>query len=69
MVHTDLKFFTNEPERDLYSRFAAILKSNTQFFDILVGYFRASGFFKMYKSWVCQELCVKKFSRLHHGAS
>lgn len=31
MVHTDLKFFTNEPERDLYSRFAAILKSNTQF--------------------------------------
>lgn len=50
MVHTDLKFFTNEPERDLYSRFAAILKSNTQFFDVLVGYFRASGFFKMYES-------------------
>ena len=50
MVHTDLKFFTNEPERDLYSRFAAILKSNTQFFDVLVGYFRASGFFKMYEA-------------------
>ncbi len=50
MTHTDIKFFTNEPERDLYSRFAAILKSNTQFFDILVGYFRASGFFKMYES-------------------
>ena len=50
MMHTDLKFFTNEPERDLYSRFAAILKSNTQFFDILVGYFRSSGFFKMYES-------------------
>lgn len=49
MVNTDLKFFTNEPERDLYSRFAAILKSNTQFFDILVGYFRSSGFFKMYE--------------------
>lgn len=48
MTSTDLKFFTNEPERDLYSRFAAILKSNTQFFDILVGYFRTSGFFKMY---------------------
>lgn len=30
MTYTDLKFFTNEPERDLYSRFAAILKSNTQ---------------------------------------
>lgn len=50
MVHTDLKFFTNEPERDLYSRFAAILKSNTQFFDVLVGYFRASVFFKMYEA-------------------
>jgi hypothetical protein len=50
MVQNDLKFFTNEPERDLYSRFATILKSNTQFFDVLVGYFRTSGFFKMYKS-------------------
>lgn len=50
MLDTDLKFFTNEPERDLYSRFAAILKSNTQFFDVLVGYFRTSGFFKMYKA-------------------
>ena len=29
---------------------AAILKSNTQFFDVLVGYFRASGFFKMYEA-------------------
>ena len=36
MTGTDLKFFTNEPERDLYSRFSAILKSNTQFFDVLV---------------------------------
>ena len=50
MVHTDSKFFTNEPEKDLYSRFAAVLKSNTQFFDVLVGYFRSSGFFKMYES-------------------
>lgn len=50
MTSTDLKFFTNEPERDLYSRFAAILKSNTQFFDVLVGYFRSSGFFRMYES-------------------
>lgn len=50
MIQNDLKFFTNEPERDLYSRFAAILKSNTQFFDVLVGYFRTSGFFKLYKS-------------------
>ena len=50
MVHNDLTFFTNEPERDLYSRFSKILKSNTQFFDILVGYFRTSGFFKMYEA-------------------
>lgn len=50
MSSTDLKFFTNEPERDLYSRFATILRSNTQFFDVLVGYFRTSGFFKMYES-------------------
>lgn len=44
----DLTFFTNEPERDLYSRFSTILKNNTQFFDVLVGYFRTSGFFKLY---------------------
>lgn len=45
-VHNDLIFFTNEPKRDLYSRFSTILKSSTQLFDILVGYFRTSGFFK-----------------------
>lgn len=50
MQHNDLKFFTNEPERDLYCRFATILKSNTQFFDALVGYFCSSGFFKLYES-------------------
>ncbi len=50
MVTTDLKFFTNEPERDLYTRFSAILKSNTQFFDVLVGYFRTSGFFRMWEA-------------------
>lgn len=50
MTYTDLKFFTNEPNRDLYGRFSAILKSNTKFFDVLVGYFRASGFFKLYEA-------------------
>lgn len=50
MINNDLKFFTNEPERDLYTRFSTILKSNTQFFDALVGYFRSSGFFKLYES-------------------
>lgn len=48
MTMNDLKFFTNAPERDLYSRFSTILKNNTQFFDVLVGYFRTSGFFKLY---------------------
>lgn len=48
MPHNDLTFFTNEPDRDLYNRFSNILKNNTQFFDILVGYFRTSGFFKLY---------------------
>jgi phosphatidylserine/phosphatidylglycerophosphate/cardiolipin synthase-like enzyme len=47
-LHSDLTFFTNEPERNLYDRFNKILKSNTQFFDILVGYFRTSGFYLMY---------------------
>lgn len=55
MAFSDLKFFTNEPERDLYTRFAAILKSNTQFFDVLVGYFRSSGFFSMYESLATVE--------------
>lgn len=41
----DLTFFTNEPERNLYDRFNKILKHDTQFFDVLVGYFRASGFY------------------------
>jgi hypothetical protein len=48
LAYSDLTFFTNEPERDLYSRFNSILRNNTQFFDILVGYFRTSGFFKLY---------------------
>ncbi len=50
MSYTDTKFFTNKPNNTLYERFAAILKSNTQFFDVLVGYFRSSGFFSMYNS-------------------
>ena len=41
---TDSKFFTNEPDRDLYSKFQSLLRGKADFFDILVGYFRASGF-------------------------
>ena len=47
MKFTDTKFFTNEPNNTLYERFSAILQSNTQFFDVLVGYFRSTGFFRM----------------------
>ncbi|MFA6076272.1 MAG: helicase-related protein [Negativicutes bacterium] len=47
MYNTDLTFFTNEPERTLSDRFNAMLKTNTQYFDVLVGYFRASGFYLM----------------------
>ena len=42
-----LKFFTNEPERDLYSKFQSLLRGEMNFFDVIVGYFRTSGFFKM----------------------
>lgn len=44
-MNNDLTFFTNEPERNLNDRFSKILKRDTQFFDVLVGYFRASGFY------------------------
>lgn len=43
----DLTFFTNEPDRNLYERFSKILKCNTRFFDVIVGYFRLSGFFRL----------------------
>lgn len=55
MAVNDLKFFTNAPERDLYSRFSKILQTNTQFFDVLVGYFRTSGFFKLYPAMEAVE--------------
>lgn len=42
---SELKFFTNEPERDLYSKFQSLLRGEVNFFDIMVGYFRTSGFF------------------------
>ena len=31
-------------------RFKKIIKNNTQFFDVLVGYFRASGFYEIYEA-------------------
>lgn len=45
--HTDLTFFTNEEGHSLLSRFKSTLKDSQQF-DVLVGYFRASGFYQLY---------------------
>lgn len=49
-MRNDLTFFTNEEGRTLLDRFNSILKTNTQYFDILVGYFRTSGFYNLYKA-------------------
>lgn len=46
---TDLTFFTNEEGNSLLSRFKSTLK-DTQLFDVLVGYFRASGFHQLHES-------------------
>lgn len=46
-MSTDLTFFTNEENMNLSKRFTKILKSNTQYFDVLVGYFRTSGFYEL----------------------
>ena len=48
--HTDLTFFTNEKGDSLLNRFKATLK-DTQLFDVLVGFFRASGFYQLYESF------------------
>jgi len=46
---TDLTFFTNEDGNSLLNRFKVTLK-DTQLFDVLVGYFRSSGFYQLYES-------------------
>jgi len=46
---TDLTFFTNEDGNSLLNRFKSTLK-DTQLFDVLVGYFRSSGFYQLYES-------------------
>jgi len=47
---TDLTFITNRPDSNLLERFKVLIKSNTRYFDCLVGYFYTSGFYKLYKS-------------------
>lgn len=48
--NTDLTFFTNEPENKLINRFKSFL-TDVRYFDVLVGYFRTSGFFQLYESF------------------
>lgn len=49
-MNTDLTFFTNEPDQTLLDRFKVTIEQNTRFFDVLVGFFRTSGFYQIYKS-------------------
>ena len=46
---TDRTFFTNEPNATLLDRFKATLR-DTQFFDILAGYFRTTGFYRLHEA-------------------
>jgi len=49
-MQNDLTFFTNEPGSALLDRFKRTLR-DVKFFDILVGYFRTSGFDKLHESF------------------
>lgn len=49
-MSNDLTFFTNEPPTTLLDRFTTIL-THVKHFDILVGYFRTSGFFRLHQSF------------------
>lgn len=49
MSSSDLTFFTNEPGSTLLDRFQSTLR-DTYFFDVIVGYFRASGFYQLQDS-------------------
>ena len=49
-VLNDLTFFTNEDGQKLEDRFKRTLK-DVRYFDILVGYFRTSGFYRLYQDF------------------
>ena len=46
--NTDTRFFTNDGHSSLLNRFKQTLKHVGKF-DVLVGYFRSSGFYSLYK--------------------
>lgn len=49
-MNTDQTFFTNEPNSTLLDRFNNTLRA-VQYFDVLVGYFRTSGFYNLYEQF------------------
>ena len=49
-AHSDLTFITNEAGQRLLDRFK-VLVQDTEFFDVLVGYFYTSGFHNLYPSF------------------
>lgn len=54
-THTsDRRFFTNEPGAALFERFSKIL-DHAQFFDVLVGYFRTSGYKALHQKLAAVE--------------
>ena len=48
-AHSDLTFITNENGQNLLERFKVLIK-DTEFFDVLVGYFYTSGFHALYQA-------------------
>ncbi len=48
-MSSDLTFITNEAKKTLLDRFSVLIK-DTEYFDVLVGYFFSSGFYALYKS-------------------
>jgi len=48
-MNSDLTFITNQRNQTLLDRFKVLIK-DTEFFDVLVGYFYTSGFHELYKS-------------------
>lgn len=53
-MQNDLTFFTNDPGSTLLDRFQGTLW-NLKFFDILVGYFRTSGFDKLHEAFASMD--------------
>ncbi len=49
-MSTDTTFFTNEPDATLLDRFKKTLQT-THYFDVLAGYFRTSGFYRLYDAF------------------